>query len=234
MRLLNKLGEELIQRKKTLMNSRDSLVIEDNTFVINEKYHRNGIISDEIKNSIFNNEVSIPEFEKTLLKYNNFRKQENEIKEEIIKFADKLENELSLQEIPLTKKDMKIGNDLTTINVVKTICLPQEMMMNYIGIDKAMYEKISSKCVIPFFILRLKKIIEDVKQSEMLRSNYINLSSSKPYTQSSNGNNNLLIDIVLEINIETLEERNNYNETALFIGSAINYFEDYYEARIVE
>lgn len=234
MQLLNKLGEELIKRKKILMDNTDSLAVEDTTFIVTDKYFRNGVISEEIKNAIFNNEVSIPKFEKSLLKYQNFRKDENQIKEEIAKFADRLEEELKIQEVQLTKNDMKIGNDLTTINVVKTVCLPQETMISYVGVDKAMYNKISSKCIIPFFILRLKKIIEDVKKSEILRSNYIKLSSSKPYTQVSSEENNLLIDIVLEIDIETLEKRENYSETATFIDSALNYFDNYYQSRIVE
>ena len=75
MHLLNKLGDELVQRKNIIMNSKDSLTVDDTIYIVNTRYFQNRIINEEIKNAIMNNTVSIPEFEKVLLKYVNFRKE---------------------------------------------------------------------------------------------------------------------------------------------------------------
>lgn len=233
MHLLNKLGDELIKRKRVLLEATDPLAIEDTAFIINERYYKNNIINDEIKNSILNSEIKIPDFEKTLLKYQNFRKDESQIKQEIAIFAAELEKEFELQDLKISKKDMRIGSDLTTINVIKTICLTKQMMQEYVGLldDDIMYEKVASRCVIPFFILRIKKIIQDVSNAEVLRSNYIKISSSKPYTSDSN--ENILFDFILEIDINTLEENKNYNETANYVRNAIDYFETYYQEKTI-
>ena len=237
MHLLNKLGDELVQRKNIIMNSKDSLTVDDTIYIVNTRYFQNRIINEEIKNAIMNNTVSIPEFEKVLLKYVNFRKDENQIREEIAIYADKLEKEIKLQELPITRKDMRIGNNLSTINIVKTICLTKDFMRRYVGLedDEEMYDKVSSKCVIPFFIMRIKKIIEDVSKSETLKSNHIHITSSKPYTKNDTGlDTPILFDFIIEIDIDSLDKDESYNDTINYIRVALDYFHDYYEARIVE
>lgn len=240
MQLLNKLGEELVKRKRVLLEEpKSSLSYEDTIYIIENRYYNNKVINDEIKNAIVNNNVLIPEFEKILLNYTNFRKDENQIKQELALLAEKLEEEIKLQELPISKKDMRLGNNLTTINIQKTICLTQDFMKRYIGLenDINMYEKVINKCIIPFFIFRVKKIIDDIAKSESLKSNYMRVTSSRPYQYNSGSQADeasVMFNFVIEIDISLLESNNGYNEAANYIRIALDYFNTYYEARILE
>lgn len=242
MKLINRLGEELLARKQVIVdwyNSGDNnpFALEDTKFIINEKYLKSELINEEIKNALMNNAVSMTDFETLLLKNNKYKKTRQQIEEEIAVFANKLLEQLNIQELELNKNDLRISEDLQTLDVYKTIKLTKDMMQSYVGlkVEDEAYVKIASKCVIPFFILRLKKIMTDYCNSELLRSNFMKADFSAVYTKNEKDvNEPIMIDFIIKININTVEQNENYNDIATFIRNAFEGLDLYFQQRTLE
>lgn len=242
MRIINKLGEELVARKQVLADwyssgNANPFAIEDTKYIINERYYKSGLINDEIKNSLLNNAVSVSEFEDLLLKSEKYKKTKQQIEEEIAVFADKLLNQLKIQEVPIIKSELRISNDLQSLDIYKTVKITKNMMQSYIGLEsnEESYIKIASKCVIPFFILRIKKIMGDFCRSELLKSNYIKTEFTPVYTKNEKDiNEPIMIDFVIKININNLERNENYNDIASFTRVALEQLDLYFRERTLD
>jgi hypothetical protein len=242
MKIINRLGEELIARKQVISEWYTSgdpnpFVLEDTKFIINERYYKGGIINEEVKNALLNNSVSIEEFQNILLKDNKYKKTKEQIEEEIAIFANRLMEQITLQEVEIERSALKISDNLQTLDVYKTIKLTKDVMQNYVGLENnnEAYLKIASKCIVPFFILRIKKIMTDFCHSELLRSNYIKTEFTPVYTKSSKDiNEPIMIDFIIKIDINTLEQNENYNDIASYIRNALDNLNVYFEQRTLE
>lgn len=242
MKIINRLGEELIARKQVIADwysSSDAnpFAIEDTKFIITEKYYKGGLINEEIKNALLNNNISIDEFEKILMKESKYKKSKQQIEEEIAIFANKLLEQTKLQDVEITKDEIRISNDLQSLDIYRTIKLTKQAMQAYVGLEanNDSYLKIASKCIIPFFILRIKKIMADFCHSEILRSNYIKTEFTPVYTKNDKDiNEPIMIDFVIKIDINAIEKNENYNDIASFIRLALDQLEIYFSARTLE
>lgn len=242
MRIINRLGEELIARKQVisdwyLSGDPNPFVLEDTKFIINEKYFKGGLIDNEVRDTLLNNSISIEEFEGILLKYDKYKKTKQQIEEEIAIFANRLMEQLKLQEIDVDRSDLRISDNLQTLDIYKTIKLTKNMMQSYVGLENnnEAYLKIASKCIMPFFILRIKKIMTDFCHSELLRSNYIKTEFTPVYTKNDKDiNEPIMIDFIIKIDINTMEKNENYNDIASFINMAFDNLSVYYEQRTLE
>lgn len=242
MKIINRLGEELIARKQVILewsSSGDSnpFALADTKYIITERYYKTGIINDEIKNALLNNDISIEEFQQILLKDNKYKKTKEQIEEEIAIFANKLMEQIKLQDIDIDSNALRISDNLQTLDIYKTIKITKDVMQRYVGLENnnEAYLKIASKCIIPFFILRMKKIMTDFCHSELLRSNYIKAEFTPVYTKNNKDiNEPIMIDFVIKVDINTLEQNENYNDIASYIRNALDNLTVYFEQRILE
>lgn len=242
MKIINKLGEELLARKQVVTDwynsaERNPFTLEDTKYIIEERYYKNGLINDALKTALLDTNISMANFESLLLKEEKYKKTKQQIEEEIAIFANRLLEQLQLQELEISKSDLRIANDLQTLDIYKTLKITKNMMQSYVGLDSndESYLKIASKCIIPFFILRIKKIMSDYCNSEMLRSNYMKAEFTPVYTKNDKDiNEPIMIDFVIKIDINAIERNENYNDMASYIRNAIEQLELYFQQRTLD
>lgn len=204
---INKKGLEMLEFKRELLKNHSELVEKSLLSTLEILIEKN-IIDLSTYTLIKNRDVSLEDFEEYLGTKDTFLKN----KDELTIYFDSLKEKL----LYYLGNKYNIGNLESQVNenkkitLVKTFAIDESFVLSYFDTKEEDIPKLMRRkgFVERFSIMRLEKISKNLMKE--LKLNEIKIGSSYVYYLSSGKSYN--IDILVEINIEKLEDENQFNK----------------------
>lgn len=225
MQRLNKVGQELIDAKRELLNPNHPEIIRNALLFQLDAYLENKTIDTDVHLLLTDNDMLLEEFNQNLLEKKEYIKSSEELTEEYLQLVDGI-RQLVAKEVSL---EISANTENETISFIKTFKLDKEWVQDYFEISEEEIPKIMKErgFVAKFALMRLPKLVDDyIKPLKDLPAYFAVKRGEHVYYNVESNTYCLDVFYMLDINAVEKEEA----ETESFAQLIINHAKDSHEA----